>query len=234
VGLIVEIKSVTLQTNNIKEMREFYVDTFGFPLLMEDKNSFRIRIGSSEIEFTSENAVGKPYYHFAFNIQANKFVEAKSWVKEKVILNVEGAEDEADFSHLPAHALYFYDPAGNVVEFISRYSISEEGMEPFSTDKGVLNISEIGLTVDDAIDAGERLIDIGIHERDNDPLSSTSLNFMGENSKGIFIILTQPGRRWIFSDKLSAIYPLEIITTNNSRVVINSDNLLEVYKVDNK
>ncbi|SDQ81738.1 Glyoxalase/Bleomycin resistance protein/Dioxygenase superfamily protein [Virgibacillus subterraneus] len=229
-----EIKSVTLHTESIKEMRKFYVDSFGFPLINEDENSFRIVIGSNELEFTSEDVKGKPYYHFAFNIPSNKFDEAKSWVKERVSLNVEDGEDEADFSHLPAHALYFYDPAGNIVEFISRHSISEEMVEPFSADKGVLNISEIGLTVDDAIDAGERLIDIGIHERDNSPLTSTTLNFMGDSSKGIFIILTQPERKWIFSDKLSAIYPLEIITTNNDRIAINSNNLLEVNKNDDK
>lgn len=223
-----EIKALKLYTNNIKEMKEFYVDTFGFPLLMENENSFRIRIGSSQLEFNSESVMDHPYYHFAFNIFANKFVEAKSWVKDRVELNVRDGEDEADFSHLPAHALYFYDPAGNIVEFISRHSISEKGERPFSIES-VVNISEIGLTVDDAINAGNQLIDIGINERNNQPLSSTYLNFMGEKSKGIFIILNQPGREWFFSDKISVIYPLEITTSNNNRIVVNSDHILEVY-----
>ncbi|MFC4023030.1 VOC family protein [Oceanobacillus longus] len=224
-----EIKSLTLQTNNIKKMREFYVDTFGFPVLMEDDHSFRIGIGSSELEFTSENVKGHPYYHFAFNIFANKFDEAKSWVKERVQLNVRDGEDEVYFSHFQAHAFYFYDPAGNIVEFISRPFTSKKGEEPFSIE-GVLNISEIGLTVADAISAGEKLIEIGINERDNDPLSSTSLNFMGEKSKGIFILLNQPGREWIFSDKISAIYPMEITTSTNSKIIVNSEHILEVYK----
>ncbi|MBR7798136.1 hypothetical protein GT022_19125 [Agaribacter marinus] len=224
-----EIQTLTLQTNNIKKMREFYVDTFGFPLLTETENSFRIAIGSSELEFTSENVKGYPYYHFAFNILANKFDEAKAWVKEKVQLNDRDGEDEADFSHLPAHALYFYDPAGNVVEFISRHSIAEKGEGPFSIE-GVLNISEIGLTVDDAISAGEKLMAIGINERDNYPLSTTSLNFMGEKSKGVFIILNQPGREWIFSDKISAIFPMEITTSNNSKIIVNYNHILETYE----
>ncbi|NPC92664.1 hypothetical protein HOO54_10590 [Bacillus sp. WMMC1349] len=228
-----EIKSVTLQTECIKEMRKFYVEKFGFPLLKEDKNSIQIAIGSSALKFTSENIEGKPYYHFAFNIPANKFADAKSWVREKVSLNIEDGDDEVYFSGSHAHSLYFYDPAGNIVEFISRHSISKKGLEPFSIES-VLNISEIGLIVDDAIDAGKKLMDIGIHERENEPLSPTSLHFMGDASKGIFILLTQPGRRWLFSDKLSAIYPLEIITTNNNRVIMNSDKQLEVYKTSNK
>lgn len=94
---IVEIKSLTLQTRHIKEMRAFYVDMFGFPLVREDEYSFCIRVGTSQLEFTSESVKGNPYYHFAFNILANKFVESKSWVKERVELNTRDEEDEAFF-----------------------------------------------------------------------------------------------------------------------------------------
>ncbi|WP_099361518.1 VOC family protein [Fredinandcohnia onubensis] len=221
-----EIKLVSLQTDRMEEMKKFYVDLFGFPLIKENNSCFRIRVGSSELEFTSENVKGNPYYHFAFNIPSNKFREAKSWVKERVELSVEDGEDEAYFSFFSAYALYFYDPAGNIVEFISRQD-SEVETKPFSIDS-VINISEIGLTVNDAISAGTRLIEIGINERENNPLSQTSLNFMGDKSKGIFIILNQPGRRWIFSDKISAIFPLEILTTDGNKIVVNSENLLEV------
>nr|WP_304216530.1 VOC family protein [Fredinandcohnia onubensis] len=224
-----EIKLVILQTDRIDEMKKFYVDLFRFPLIKENNSSFRIKVGSSELEFTSENVKGNPYYHFAFNIPSNKFREAKSWVKERVELSVEDGEDEAYFSFFSAHALYFYDPAGNIVEFISRQG-SEEETNPFSIDS-VINISEIGLTVNDAISAGTRLIEIGIKERDNKTLSQTSLNFMGEKLKGIFIILNQPGRRWIFSDKLSAIYPLKILTTDGSIIVVNASNQFEVCKI---
>lgn len=224
-----EIKLVILQTDKIDEMKKFYVELFGFPIIKENNSSFRIKAGSSELEFTTEHVKGNPYYHFAFNIPSNKFREAKSWVKERVELSVEDGEDEAYFSFFSAHALYFFDPAGNIVEFISRQG-SEEEKKPFSIDS-VINISEIGLTVNDAISAGSRLIGIGINERDNNPLSQTSLNFMGDKSKGIFIILNQPGRRWIFSDKISATFPLEILTTDGSKIVVNSENIFQVYEL---
>ncbi|MEC5424747.1 VOC family protein [Virgibacillus sp. C22-A2] len=221
-----EIKRVTLQTANIKVLKYFYTKTLGLQLINENENSFCIAVGTSQLEFTERNVEGEPYYHFAFNIQANKFNEAKSWIKEKGInLNKEDGEDEADFSHLPAHSLYFDDPAGNIVEFISRHSISENGEESFSP-KGILNISEISLTVNDAVTAGKQLIDIGIKERDNYPISATSLNFMGKRSIGIFILLTEPGRRWIFSDKYSAVYPLDITLSNNERISIDNKSEL--------
>ncbi|MEH7391388.1 hypothetical protein V7164_14130, partial [Bacillus sp. JJ1474] len=132
-----------------------------------------------------------------------------------------------------ALALYFYDPSGNIVEFISRYEIAEDSIEPFSV-KSILNISEIGLIVEDTISVSEKLNQIGVIERDNKTISRQFLNFMGERRKGIFIILAQPGRRWIFSDKTSAIFPLEITLTDNSKIIINSDKELQVYRNEQK
>jgi catechol 2,3-dioxygenase-like lactoylglutathione lyase family enzyme len=231
--ILMEIKLVILQTKNIIEMRRFYINTLGFPLIKEGDNGFRFAVGSSELEFTSNEINGNPYYHFAFNIPANKFNEAKAWTKKRVNLNMEEGEDEVDFAHLPAHALYFDDPAGNVVEFISRHSVAENSTEPFSI-KSVLNISEIGLTVDDVVSASKSLSDVGVIERDNGEISKKNLNFMGEREKGIFIILNEPERRWIFSDKISAIYPLSITLSNNNKIVVNSEKKLQVYPIDVK
>lgn len=218
------IRKVVLQTTKLKEMKEFYASRLGFRLLQEDATGFRIAVGASELEFTSENVEGNPYYHFAFNIPSNKFNEAKAWTKEKVRLNVEDGEDDVYFSHMDADAFYFYDPSENIVEFISR-STSKERMEPFSA-ASILNISEMSLTVDDAITAGEELKDIGIKERDNESISSTSLNFMGDKASGVFLLLVQPGRKWIFSDKESAVFPQEITLQGNRQISINKDNKL--------
>ncbi|MEH7391389.1 hypothetical protein V7164_14135, partial [Bacillus sp. JJ1474] len=84
-----EIKSLVLQTKSLIEMKKFYIDTLGFSLINKDKDSFRIAVGTGELEFTTKEVKGNPYYHFAFNIPANKFYEAKSWVKERVSLLVE-------------------------------------------------------------------------------------------------------------------------------------------------
>lgn len=223
-----EVKLLTLQTNNIKKMKSFYIETLGFPLVMEDSHSFCIKIGSSKLKFTSENVLGNPYYHFAFNIFANKFEEAKSWVKERVQLNVNNeGEDEVYFSYSQAHSLYFYDPSGNIVEFISRHSISELDEAPF-TIESVINISEIGVTVNDVAAAGKRLLEVGINERDNQPLDLTTINFMGDKSKGIYLILNQPGREWFFSNKISAVFPMEIITSQDDTIVVDGEGKLEV------
>lgn len=68
-----EIKSIVLHTKSLMQMKNFYIGTLGFSLINEDKNSFRMAVGTGEMEFTTKEVKGDPYYHFAFNIPANKF-----------------------------------------------------------------------------------------------------------------------------------------------------------------
>ncbi|WP_017186799.1 VOC family protein [Alkalibacillus haloalkaliphilus] len=220
-----EIKTMTLQTAKLTEMKDFYIKQLGFILIEENDDSFRFAVGSSELEFTSNGVTKIPYYHFAINIPSNKFIEAKTWIKERVSLNLEDGQDEVDFSHLPAHALYFDDPSGNVVEFISRHSMKTDQDKPFSI-KSVLNISEIGVTVNDVFSAADALNKVGVTERDNEVINEQTLNFMGDRKTGVFIILNQPGRRWIFSEKLSNTFPLSITLSNNSKIDVNTNGEL--------
>lgn len=215
-----EIKLLTLQTNELEIMKGFYTQYLGFSICEERLNAFQIQVGTSILEFTNENVIGEPYYHFAFNIPANQFQEAKEWLKEKTTLLLEDGEDEADFSFWSAHACYFEDPAGNIVELIARHNMNPNNEAPFSVN-AILNISEIGLTVQDAPKVGEQLKKVNIFERDNDPITNTSLNFMQANSNGVFVLLTSLGRRWLFSEKKSKIYPM--IITLDKQLVIGVD-----------
>lgn len=216
-----EIKLLKLQTDKLEEMKEFYTKSLGFFLCGKSPNHIQIQVGTSILEFNNENVIGEPpYYHFAFNVPSNQFREAKGWLKEKTTLLLEGGEDEADFSFLPAHACYFEDPSGNIVELIARYNENPVRETPFSVNN-ILNISEIGLVVKDASSVGEQLKEINIFERDNEPITNTTLSFMREKKNGVFIILTSTGRRWLFSEKKSKIFPMEI--TLDQQLILGVD-----------
>lgn len=217
-----EIKRLTLQTRDVDEMCKFYVKILGFPLLSQDEKHFRIKIGLSELTFTSEKVIGHPFYHFAFNIPSNQFRDAKAWLKDKTALLLEDGEDEADFPHLPAHACYFEDPAGNIVELIARYHVNPNSETSFTTNS-IYNISEIGLVVKDAPEVGNKMNEYGLYERDNDPISNSTLSFMHDRSKGVFVLLTGIGRRWLFSEKKSKLFPLEITLDNGLTLGVNKD-----------
>lgn len=228
-----EINHVILHTKNIMQMKNFYIDNLEFTLLKDDEKSLRFAVGRSILEFIATETVNQPFYHFAFSIPFNKFKEAKLWIQKRVKLTVEDGKDEVYFNNLQADAFYFTDPGGNIVEFIARHSLSEEGSEPFSSNS-VINISEMSLTVNDSISAGKMLNEIDVHERDNNEINKNGLNFMGEKENGVFLLLTQPGRKWLFSNKQSTIYPLEISLSNTRKIIINTDNKIVVYSNENR
>lgn len=226
-----EIKLLTLQTNKIEVMKEFYTQQLGFSLCSENSNHFQMQVGKSILEFTNEEVVGDPYYHFAFNIPSNQFQEAKEWLKGRTTLLLEDGEDEADFSFWPAHACYFEDPAGNIVELIARYKENPKSESSFSVNS-ILNISEIGLIVKDAPMVTGQLKEINIFDSDNDPVTNSSLHFMQDNNNGVFIILTSVDRRWLFSEKKSKIFPMKITLGKQLLVGVDDKHEFFIKKVD--
>jgi hypothetical protein len=83
-------------------------------------------------------------YHFAFNIPANREVDALIWLKKRVQILPFGHEEIINFKSWNANAIYFYDKDRNIVEFISRKNLDIPNKKPFSSGS-ILNISEIGL-----------------------------------------------------------------------------------------
>lgn len=52
---------------------------------------------------------------------------------------------------------------------------------------------------------------------------------MGDRKKGVFIILNEPGRRWIFSEKISTSFPLSITLSNNRKVDVTFEGNVKLY-----
>lgn len=95
-----------------------------------------------------------------------------------------------------------------------------------------MNISEIGLVVKDAPTVGEQLKKVNIFESDNDPNTNSTLSFMQDRKNGVFIILTSTGRRWLFSEKKSEIFPMKITLDNNLVLGVDKDLEFFINKTD--
>ncbi|MDF2909893.1 MAG: hypothetical protein K0Q56_774 [Sporolactobacillus laevolacticus] len=200
------ITRVMLCANQLKKLKKFYSEVLGFEVEKESSDELILKIGSSKLAFKPCALNKTPVYHFAFTIPGNLFKSAKKWIQSKVPLNTEEGDDEVYFEFLNARSFYFYDSAGNVVEFIGRNSyISNK--EVFSIDD-VMNISEINLTVNDVLKEGKKLINQGFKPLDNEPLNEKKLNFMGD-FKGYFL-LGPVNRTWFFSNKVSGAFPVTV------------------------
>lgn len=144
------IKEIILETVCLPEIKDFYINKFGLNVRVESENFISLNVGTSVLTFKQVTSDVKPFYHFAFNIPENQFSEAKKWIKEERGISLIGlnGEDEFDFSSWNARAFYFYDPAGNIIEFIVRHRLKNASAEKFS-QKSILSISEIGMPVRD-------------------------------------------------------------------------------------
>ncbi|WP_397538457.1 VOC family protein [Rummeliibacillus pycnus] len=209
-----KIVKVSLQISNFEQTVNFYQDILQFKMITFNTNCAAFQIGESILELIKDHEDNAYYYHFAFNIYANLFAEAKNWLSTRLTLLKEDDMDEIDFDgKTQANACYFEDPAGNIVEFIARRTTS-----PISDDKEfsidhILSISEISLTTANVRETAGKLDKIGIPIRDGKELKKMSLNFIGEFEDGAFILLGPIGRRWLFSTKNAIQAPI-IIQTN--------------------
>jgi hypothetical protein len=211
------IKKLILQTSYLKTLREFYSSILELPVRTINEKEILINTGSSHLHFIETNK-GEPFYHFAFNIPSNKIEEAKAWLKHKIkMLWIEDYKSEiADFVNWHAKSIYFFDPAGNIVELIARFDLENPKKEHFSSAQ-LLSINEVGIVLKQNT----------YEEKIRGLLNSYSLSYFAKQAplphfraigddEGLFVVVPEK-RKWYPTDKPAAIFPMTIEFEFNSR-----------------
>ena len=212
----------TLQTSNLQKTNQFYHEVLGFTIFDETEKSFTIAAGISTCTFTNEDVVGEPFYHFAFDLPANQFLQAKKWVKERTTLLTEKGVDEIHFARLQATSIYFEDPSGNIVEFIARFKHDVTSDEPFSITS-LQKISEMSLIVQNKIDVLQTLRAHHIVARDQSEMENDTLAFMSDQQTSVYLLVANASRRWLFSEKRSQVFPIELTLDNGIVIGVNEE-----------
>ena len=228
--MTLDIILVKLQTNQLNAMKFFYENILGFKVLEEAHNKFTIQTGLTVVTFSDERVTKNPFYHFAFDIPSNQFNSAKEWIKQKVQLSTENDEDEVYFDSIKARSLYFEDPAGNIVEFISRLEDSPKSNLPFTIDH-VIKMSEMSLVVEDKITVANELNKMALSERDQQQISTNSLSFIGTRKHPVYLLLVDAKRRWFFSKKEAVVYPQEILLDSGIQITIDDNHQFHIIKL---
>lgn len=218
----------TLYTDERSRIARFYEQILGARILTTSETHVEIAFGQDVLRFEQAEERTDRQYHFAINIPANRFNEAKQWLKDRVPLLTEDGEDEIYFEGIDASSVYFYDPDENVVELIARHTVNPTRETTRFTEADFLGIAEMSVTVDDPEAVAHELSLIDVRRRDGGPIQAAHLNFLGEPNGATFLLLVPPGRPWLFSTKLAKPSPIELELGNGNRVTIDDRQRLTI------
>lgn len=142
-------------TTPLAEMAHFYGEVLELPIRERTRRGLTVDAGATRLTFlqrSSEEAA--PWYHIAFNIPENKILHARDWQRARTPFdnNVEAPRhpdhpDIVHFAHWDAHAVFFRDPAGNLLEHIARHTLDYTRSGPF-TSRDIRCCSEIAIILD--------------------------------------------------------------------------------------
>lgn len=204
------IRKVVLQTSRLADMAWFYGQVLGFRI----KNcpgqpaSFAVELPQTLLCFEQASGSPTPFYHFAFNIAENQIEQALAWVQFKRITPLlwQGRAIQ-DFRNWHAHAFYFYDPSGNIVEFIARHELTYTWRAGDFDASSVWSVSEVGLVVEDVPACCKYLHThwgVPVYYTDN----AEYFCAMG-NPEGLLIVVKR-GRSWFPTEQAAGVFGLEL------------------------
>jgi len=143
------IDELVLQTGDPAGLRDFYTQVLGLPEVPGGGDTLTIQIGRSRLAFQPAAVEWSGYYHFAFDVPENQLPDAKAWLGGRVpLIPDQYGADQFHFDSWNSDSLYFYDPAGNILEFIARHNQPNHATTPLGPTS-LLAVTEIGLACDD-------------------------------------------------------------------------------------
>lgn len=216
-----------LTVTPIQSLRNFYVKSMGLSVLSETKERITIQAGETKLTFvyTPDIAVS-PFYHVAFNIPENKIVAAYEWQKKNTkilptpshMIDPNYPDDIRHFRGWNAHSIFFWDPAGNLLEYIARHDLKNPSLGSFSGND-ILYASEIAFIVDDVdLIADQFRTSLGYEEYKE---GNEHFRAMGDEH-GLMLIMRK-GRVWMGntnSPKTPGVYNTRVVARSAKKTIL--------------
>lgn len=202
------ITHLELATPDPSGLVSFYTDTLGLDLVANDPAEFAVSVGASRLAFAQ--SLTDHRYHFAFSFPISQFQSAKAWLSDRTELATDDeGRDEFESPDWKSRNFYFYDPAGNILEFIARTGQPQPDSTNFGS-QSLTAVCEIGLATHYVPATVARLhteLGLGVY----DGQGSDSFTAVGDD-EGLFIVVKE-NRIWYPDTGLPA-------TLNPTRVVL--------------
>ena len=207
----VKIETLRIYTPKPEELAAWYKKYFGVNTFTEkavktdEENSVALQFGSSRLLLEPSEQDGS--YHFAINIPSDQLENARMFLRgfTELLPDPDTGSEVIDFTAWNAHAMYFRDPAGNIVELIARHSLRDKNPKGFGPEC-LRCISEIGTPTISVQSAFNTLHDsLGIAR-----YSGNFTTFCAAGDEIGLIILTELDRNWFPTDTPSLPEPWQM------------------------
>jgi catechol-2,3-dioxygenase len=209
-------RRVTVHTPRLEALREFYRDVLRLEFAEDERNAASFVAGSTVLRFVHDEQIQSPLYHFAFNIPENLIESCMTWTARRVELvrNPGTGNTLVHFPNWNAHSIYFWDPGGNLFEFIARHTLpnARQGGATFDSPRDVLCVSELGVVTEDVGKTDEEVtarLEISRYAAPKDGKLLNDFRAMGDEH-GLFIVVRR-GRRWFMTGTGAEPFPTEAV-----------------------
>lgn len=163
------IVGLTLDCADLGAQEEFWAGTLGLEVARAGEVEMEVHLDSSVIRFRRTAPGTAPRHHFAINIPPGSIERAAAWVEERheLLAFPDYLDEEVGATIVHADrgtpAVYFLDPAGNVVELIANERLGGDKREaagggavaeaaggpPAFGAADLLDIAEVGIAAAD-------------------------------------------------------------------------------------
>ena len=204
-GAAIEYTVVEVEAADPDRLARFHAETLGLPVRRAD-DGWAVAIGSTILRLRRAAPASHPFYHLAFAVPENRIEAARDWLVDRGVepIAVDG-DPVVDFPAWNAHAVYFHDPAGSVLELIARHDLPNADDGPFGPDR-LLRIDEVGLPTTDVAalvaELGDRL---GAR-----PYGSGSSVFQAVGDAPGLAIVVADGRGWFPTGRPAERHPVAV------------------------
>lgn len=222
------IQRLILYTNALPEMKAFYGQTLGLHLVMDRRHAFAVQIGGTMVEFHVND--DSCHYHFAINVPPGSIEAAHDWLAARTPILPRDADQIVDFPNWKARAVYFHDPAGNIVELIARDQLDFHPSGEFSKDH-MAGVSEVGLPVRDMAWVVGR-----VQSETEEPVywrGGPDFVALGD-VEGLLLFVPSGQWDWLPTGEIARAAPCQLWATSDNRrfmLMVDAGELLELQMV---
>lgn len=207
---IIDLKLFTTKLNPVID---FYANAIQLPIIDQDNSQVSFQAGWTILRFQEYRASQSPVYHIAFNVPLSSIRHCLARLNQlKInIIPFEG-KDIIEFPNWKARSVYFFDPAGNILEFIGRADRPDS--EPPAYDTSIIEcISEIGVPLEHWPDQSMQ-----IQQQFQLPLYKAAADSFRPLGDPEGLLITVPaGRNWFLTEIPGRNNPLEFLLQENQQ-----------------